>query len=175
MLCRDKHWDFFVYWTAIVPVIEPLIVDFYPDDHEKRTAVLSHWLAGQMGSGAIDFAYDPDSGDDPALEASEVTEALDRMMSGAHGWKTITVYRDYRCEDGEHDIQRLFVDPDPDGFAPAYDVKDLARRIADALVDAVADGRIEVSASEPYDSCRNCGGYHNVNYDCDRSDDDDDD
>lgn len=96
-----------------------------------------------------------------------MTEAFGRLISGERGWNTIRVYTS--TFDGEYDTQRLLVDPDPEGFAPPVDVKELARQIAEVLVEAVDDGRIEVEASEPYDSCRNCGGYHNVNYDCARS------
>lgn len=169
MADRDKHWDFTVHPHEVEEAIAPVIADFYSDEHEKRTVVLASWLTNQMNCGALDFAHDPERAEDAALDASEVIDAFERLfrVDDRFGWKSIDVY--YGDHAGDHNHRLLFIG-DPDDFDLPYDVEALAAKVAEALVAAVADERVTVESDEPYDSCRNCGGYHNVNWDC--SDDD---
>ena len=175
---RDKHWEFYVYWTSISPVIAPVIERFFPDGttatalpgtsaswidrdrtlNEQRARILAAYLQDQISCGSIDFHHDPEEGEAPSIVRDDVAARLLLYLDGTYE------SRGLRADD-EPGALALF-DADAHGFGPVADHAPFIEALTDALVEAVDAGRVEVDASEPWDSCSGCGGYQNVNYDC---------
>ena len=174
---RDKFWEFFVSEYDLRPVLAPVIEAAYIEDadtlealessgssaHEEaaervrrntlRRDLLAAFLERQIGCDTIEFTHDPDAGDDPAIDHATLTATLTRFFDGAFDqWRYGT----------EPPAQPLF----NDDFADPAETRAFIAAVTDAVTAAVANGTVEVTAEEPYDSCSGCGGYHNVNYDC---------
>lgn len=181
---RDKHWEFSLSEYDVRPVVVPVIEAAYtsdgdvrvqPKDHrgghgdpirrnEHRANLLAGFVQSQVWAGSVDFDHDPEHAEDPAVDRDSLARALARYFDGAH---------DAHLVGAVEPAQPLF----NDDFADPAIIKVFIAALVDVIATAIAEGRIEVTADEPYGSCSWCGGYHNVNYDHrdDEEDSDDED
>lgn len=179
MTQRARLWEFFVDAPDVTAVLADLVRALYdgdadqafddadfrtrePSEQERWSLNLLHAretrgeerlrrLVGHVtdgiNTGAVDMLHDPQHDETPAVDRAALEDRL-RLLALAEAVGETTA--------------RLFADDftDPAVFETLV-VETL--RLVDA---AVASGAIAVTADEPWDSCSQCFGYHNVNIDC---------
>lgn len=189
-----KHWEFHVFDGTLHPFVAPVLAAHYDDGplpadlpgllSEGQFANVWRYADGSPdgseGGPLGPLAYlrlsvicdhlaqvlrysdaFTEAAHDPVIDRGEVREWLTGRFAGTHD------QHDRRCMPvTEPHLAPLVQARNPDDFATPVDTATVIDQIVDVVADAIEAGKIHVDATEPYDSCAGCGGYHNVNWEC---------